>query len=494
MIQPDRQNHAHRLIACASPAGWAWYTNGGRWALFPHLDLIDRVVSAQLEAQRPKGVLIETPPGMGKSEYVRAVAGYILGRWPNKRVIHASHTIDLSRRAGAAVREDLREFGPEIFGITISQDSQAKEHFTIAKHRGSFYGVGVEGALTGRRGEVLLTDDLVKDAEAARSERQRETMRDWLYSVLRTRREPWHVHIGIQTRWHEEDPHGFILRTYPNDYIRLRLPALAEENDPLGRAPGEALCPQRFTREALEQERETNPWWSALYQQNPVPSEGGIFKREWWERSRYTVHEDGTLRSGPGKYSLSGLHKFVTVDLAVSERATADYTVIACFGVTNETPGRALLLDVVRRRMQGPDITPAVAAMLSKWGARAAWYEAVGTQSMSPQYAKREGLPVRTVGRSESCDLRLSGDKVAVANDAAPFLSNGRLLVPVAAPWLADWEAEMLAFPNGAHDDQVDATAWGCLIASEARPSPEPPEVRRKPAWQRPGGTLASPW
>jgi predicted phage terminase large subunit-like protein len=147
------------------------------------------------------------------------------------------------------------------------------------------------------------------------------------------------------------------------------------------------------------------------------------------------------------------------VDLAVSLKTTADYTVVGVFGVTPD--GKALVLEIDRARREGPDIVPAIARAVGRWKLPAVWIEKVGFQLMLIQEARREGIPVR--------ELEADKDKVSRALPATAAFEGGRLFLPKTGPWLADFEAELLGFPNATHDDQVDVLGYAMAVLPGAR-------------------------
>jgi len=420
-------------------------------------------------------LLIEMPPRHGKTLFLQYVVGWYFGRWPDRKVIYAAHTKALTELFGGKVRRDLELHGPEVFGVNVSKDTRAKADFIVEGDAGGvggeFYGVGVGGAPHGRGAHLLVTDDLVPNAEASRSPVQMAGIEDFLRNDLMSRRMPGFVHLGVQTRWSERDPHGILTEAWPDLYQTLRFRAIAEDDDPLGREPGEALWPSFIPlKDLLEQRSGMHPYrWSALYQQRPTPEAGGIWRRSWWDECRYSVDEAGRYVLGPGaSYGLDALTRYTVADLAFSERKTADYTVIGTFGVTPESPGRVIVLDIHRERMEYPKLWPTVRRIMDRYGSRVIYVEEEGQQRMVVQDGRSKGYPVKTIGRATTADVRISGDKVNVAHESTPMAASGRMWVPMQAHWVADWEHELLVFPNAGasgHDDMADVTAWGLRIA-----------------------------
>src|SRR3954469_19582772 len=258
-----------------------------------------RLLIAELEAiergenDRLMGFM---PPGSAKSTYASVgFPPWYLGRNPEKSIITASYGQRLSMRFGRKCQNSVaRPRYAEIFGCTLAADSSAKDEWETSAG-GEFTATSVDGAVTGRRGAVILVDDPVKGRKEPDSEPVRETAWNWWVSDLRTRLKPGGAIILIQTRWSEDDLAGRIL---PADYngesgtIRARdgemwrvisIKAEAEAGDPLGRNPGVFLWPEWFRAESLAREKiiQGPRNWAALYQQRPSPEEGDFFQREW---------------------------------------------------------------------------------------------------------------------------------------------------------------------------------------------------------------------
>ncbi len=183
---------------------------------------------------------------------------------------------------------------------------------------------------------------------------------------------------------------------------------------------------------------------------------GGMFKQEWLQH-RYEALSGEQYRLEGGQVVHRGdLRRFATVDLAVSTKATADFTVVGAFGRTQD--GRLLVLDIDRARREGPTIVPAIRHAVDRWNLPVVFVEKVGFQLLLIQEAQRAGLPVREIVPDR--------DKVSRAFPVTAAFEGGRILLPRAASWLREFEAEVLAFPQGAHDDVVDVLSY----AVAARP------------------------
>lgn len=460
------------LLAQASPGGLG-LASDLNFAYPPHLELIDReVVEAVARAQlrqrmaeagqpvddRPEILLVEVPPRHGKSTLISEhTPAWFLGTFPERRVILASYEADFAGTWGLKARRILEDHGHELYGVGVSKASKAAKRWDLDGHKGGMVTAGVGGPITGKGAHLLIIDDPIKNAEQAMSEVIREKHWDWWLSTARTRLEPGAVVVILLTRWHEGDLAGRMLKDSEEggDPVReIRLPALAEQEDLLGRAPGEAIWPERYTTRYLEHTRKVLGayWFSAMYQGSPTPDEGGIFNRRDF---RYFVVDDANelvrLYDKDGSelasYGTAWCRKVQYSDLASSEKETADYTVCTEVWVT---PNNDMLIhDVVRERIAGPD-QPDFFRNHHIGGPMK--FEAIGYQSTLVQTMLREGFPAEAVFPDR--------DKVTRASSAGVLYRQAKVFHRRGAPWLNDFEHELLAFPAGEHDDQVDTIAY----------------------------------
>jgi predicted phage terminase large subunit-like protein len=434
----------------ATPALFACWGSKGRWRLAPHLALIDELlVDAAAGGAR---IAISMPPRHGKSELVsHHFPAWYLGTFPDRRVILAGYEADFAAGWGGKAR-DLLDRHTAAFGVRVRAESSARHRWDVDRHSGGMLTAGVGGPLTGRGADVLIIDDPIKNAEEAHSATYRDRAWDWYRSVAYTRLEPHASVIVIATRWHEDDLVGRLIQAEPDHWKVLSLPALAEDADPLGRQPGQALWPVRYPVSALEATRRVvgEYWWAAQYQQRPSPAGGGIFKRAWFR----TFHDLGeAYRLGDAIIPRARCRRFCTVDLAASTSTRADYTVIGCWAVTPSND--LLLIDLVRARLEAPDILPALRRVYDQHRPAQIGIERAGYQLALIQEATRSGLPIH--------QLAPDGDKFSRALPAAARMEGGHIAWRGDAPWRDEFEAELLAFPHGGHDDQVDVVAYAAL-------------------------------
>ncbi len=427
-----------------------------------HLRLINQAlaqVARFVETNGAEGISrlrIEMPPRHGKSQTAaRLFPTWFLGRNPDRRVIVSSHSAQLSEGHSRFIRNTMRgnAFASIFPRVQLAADSQARDTWDLeAPHEGGLLAVGTGGSVTGRGASLIICDDLVKSREEAENDQAREKLEAWFTDDLLTRQEPHAAIVAIGTRWHVDDILGRLEIKAAGRWTVLRLPALAEENDPLGRQPGEALWPERFDETALAAQRADMSEYAfqALYQQAPVSSAGGIF-----QRSKFNF-----IDAAPP--DLKSVVRFW--DLALSEKTTADRTAGCKFGLTEG--GRFVILHVEKFRQSWKDAQDKITSTALLDGPEVR----MGVETVLFQVAAVEEL----VRRRELHSYSIKGyaphkDKVTRALPLAARVDAG-LVDVVRGSWTQDFIDELCSFPGGKHDDQVDgATGAYTMLADQPR-------------------------
>jgi len=445
-------------MATVAPTALALIATNRGYQRPPHIAAIEAKLLA-LAGRSIKYLLVELPPRHGKSELIsKYFTAWYIGMFPHHRVILTSYEAGFARSWGRRSRDLLASYG-HLFGVSVREDVYAQDEWETDAG-GGMITAGVGGAVTGRGGNLVITDDPHKNAEDALSQTMRDKAWDWWQSTLFTRLEPDGVCIIIQTRWHEDDLIGKALSESGLPWDRLRLPALAEVDDPLGRVPGEALWPARYNAEALATIKDTvgSHWWSALYQQNPIPLGDTLYRKTWagtWSLKHGILQLKRAGESVPTLVPLAGCVRFGIMDLAASTKETADYTVLSSWLMT---PQRDLiLLEIDRRRLTGPDQLTMMRQALDKWALSFIGVEATAYQLSLLQHATIAGIPVKPI--------RADKDKIARALTGSAYMESGKLYFPEWASWLPDFEAELYSFPGAKHDDQSDVVAYAAIYA-----------------------------
>lgn len=469
-------------LRAATPVAWARFASGGAWKAAPHLLLLNRILLAAAAGEKwASRVIVQMPPRHGKSEFLSGYfPAWYLGMYPDRKVILASYADTFAANWGQRNRDLLETYGPSVFGVRVRQDSRAKDTWLLQRRRGAMFTAGVGGSLTGKGANMAIIDDPVKNDEQALSPTYREKAKEWYRATFRTRLESAEAPIiVIQTRWHTDDLAGWLQEEYPDDWLVISLPAVAETDEQIylpddptrpawERKAGEPLWPAKYDREALDKifAELGGPdayWVQALYQQHPTPLGGGILKPEQFRR--FSLVDGGYLLdtpAGPELLSSASLAKFCTMDLATSIKTMADFTVLGLFAVSGPN---LLLLDLLRGHWEGPDLPRVAARAWEVWRPAYIGVESVGFQVSTVQDMRRGDPHARPKARPPLPIRALlpQGDKVSRALTLAAVLGGGNFYVPDHAPWLPALEAEMAQFPKGKHDDQVDVLSYGAL-------------------------------
>lgn len=277
--------HTRNARRPRSPAALGQVAWGARWMDSPHLQLLDRALE-DLAARKFQRLMVMMPPRHGKSVLVsQFFPAWYLGTHPDHRVILAGYEAGFARAWGRKARDILLDHGRRSFGVSVRADTAAAHHWELAGRFGGMVTAGVGGPITGRGADLLIIDDPIKNAEQAMSETHREKVWQWWTSTAMTRLEPDGVAVLVQTRWHNDDLAGRIEQQQAEEpWHIIRLAAVAEARDPLGRKPGQPLWPQRFDAGRLAQVRAAMPayWWQSLYQQQPSGHEGALWPSDYF--------------------------------------------------------------------------------------------------------------------------------------------------------------------------------------------------------------------
>ncbi|WP_428542968.1 phage terminase large subunit [Rhodopila sp.] len=380
------------------------------------------------------------PPGSAKSTY----ASVIFPAWwytqhPRTSVIGASHSVSLaehfSRRARSLIIANRK-----YLGFSITQDQRAADMWTTSTG-GDYLAVGIHGAITGRRADLVIIDDPVRSQADAESARHRDHVWEWYKSDVTTRLKPRAKVVVVMTRWHPEDLGGQLLDQSGSEWRVLRLPALAEADDPLGRMVGAPLWPEWEDSEALGRKRSLigERAWSALFQQNPLPSGGRLFSTDRIAVVQSEREAETMVRAW---------------DLAATEttgRNDPDWTV----GVklARDKTGRYLILDVARMRGSPHQIEELIVNTARKDGAKV-----VVAIPEDPGQAGKSQMSylTRQLAGFHVISSRETGSKATRAMPLASQVEAGNFSI-VCGDWTRTLIDEMRDFPWGRKDDQVDA-------------------------------------
>lgn len=417
-----------------------------------HLDAICHALGRVMRGETRR-LIITLPPRSLKSGLVSvSFPAFLLGHRPSAKIMVLSSSADLAGTFARQSRALMKsEFYCGLFPQTlIGQERDAAADFQTTR-RGSRTAVSLGGTLTGRGADVIIVDDLM-NADDVHSDVKRTNALQWFDNTVPTRLNDKRggAMIIVQQRLHVDDLVGHVLAK-SGDWAILNLPAIADEEEqiPIGRnrfhlrKPGDILHPEREGREELDRLKidmgSIN--FSAQYQQNPIPPDGGVFRKAW------------IRRYGPEEFPEEDYEIIQSWDIGLSEKATSDYSVGTIWFVKDD---RYYLIDLVRERLNYPDLKRTVIKNFRDYPTATLLIEDVGTGTSLIQDLEVEGI--------DAIPWRPKADKVVRAMSVSAVMEAGRIRFPQSEPYVDDLEQELLAFPKGKHDDQVDslvqAIAW----------------------------------
>jgi predicted phage terminase large subunit-like protein len=415
------------------------------------------------------------PPRHGKTELAtKRFAAWYMGKHPEHDVAVASYSDTMAEDMGADTRAILssKPFLQIFPGFKLRRGGTAKNNIQTDKGGRAVF-VGRGGALTGRGANLLLIDDLFKDHEEARSQAVRDQAWNWFTKVAMTRRMGKKLVVVTMTRWHSDDIIGRITDPENPQYNAIeaakwkiiRLPAIAEEDDPLGREPGEVLWKERYDLDFMESQQRLDPLgFAALYQQRPTVADGVLFRRE---NIRRYAHADLP----------EDLRYYAASDHAVGTKQRNDPSCFILIGVSRNDD--IYVIDCDWRRMPADAAVEAMLTMGSGTRKPLIWWAERGhiSKSIGPFLNKRMMETGRYMNVVEVTPI---GDKEQRAQSIAARVSMGKVLFPVGPMWAERAIDEMLSFPMGLHDDFVDAMSLvGLGLGSQFGASK--PAVKKEP-------------
>ena len=458
-----------------SPVHLARAFRGETWQTPAHVKAMNE---ALLQHAREEGswTMINAPFQHSKSETCsRAYPAWRLLTDPDRRIMLVAHEEDFAiNEFGAVVKEIVGKFGPDL-GVRLSADTKSKGEWKVEGRLGGMVCRGPAGGITGRPVDEFIIDDLVRDHAQALSQAISDSHWEWYKTVVfgRLRRRTNLLVVG--TRWSRRDLCGRLLERATRTRRKWRLvkfKAIAEEGDPLGRRPGEALWPDQVTLEHLQEARqESGRWWRACWQQEPDAEEGQYFYPEKWPRWRdigghYSVEREGKARR---IYDAEDCTRIVTADWAWGEKTTSDYTAIGVFDLT--PGGDLLILEVVNRRLRLEEFAPEMAAVCRRWRPHVCAVED-GHPTFKRECSKYGEIPevrwLKPAGKQKLVRAVPAMNKEAAGYRDDVGKGEGGIVLPAAEQhWRRAFVNQVAGFTgiDDEHDDMVDCLAWACHVA-----------------------------
>ena len=432
----------------------------------PHHYKLARIFE-EIAAGKKKRVIVNIAPRHGKSELISYLApAWFLGKYPQKKVIMASHTADLAVQFGRRVRnlvgsEAYRDIFPQ---IELQSDSKSASRWGT-NFSGEYFAIGVGGALAGRGADLFIIDDPHSEQEAklGRPEVFLPAW-EWFQSGPIQRLMPGGAIIVVMTRWSKLDLTGQIVTQMEriegvDEWEVVQFPAITEEDEP--------LWPEFWSLEELLAKKASLDirYWNAQYMQQPTSEEGALIKKEWWK-----VWEE----EDPPRCEFI----IMALDAAQEANTRADFNALTTWGVfyNEETNNHAIiLLNSIKKRMEYPDLKALVLEEYKEWQPDAFIVEKKSSGSVLYQEFRRMGIPIGefTPGKGQ--------DKVSRVNAVSDLFHSGIVWAPYRR-WAMEVIEECNDFPSGINDDLVDSTTLALLRFRQGGfirlPNDEPEDIK----------------
>ena len=441
-----RENRARLQAAKLSPLGFAQAVYPG-FKIGPHHRKLANIFTDVIEG-RKKRVIINIAPRHGKSEFASYLfPAYFLGRYPNKKIIMATHTAGLSEDYGRRVRnlidsEEYREVFPHTM---VAQDQKAAGKWSTSTG-GQYYAAGVGGALAGRGADLFVIDDPHSEQDVkANSRLAFDTAWSWFQTGPLQRLMPNGAIIVVMTRWSLLDLTGRLLtyqmknpQSVPWEIVEL--PAILPS--------GKALWPEQWPIELLESTKASlEPrYWNAQFMQQPTSDTSALIARKHW---RVWPHND------PPKCE----YILQSWDTAFETTNTADYSACTTWGVwyneEEDNSPQIILLDAFKDRMDFPELKRVAFKHWKEWEPDTILVEKKAAGAPLIQELRATGIPVQEFSPSRG------NDKMVRVSAVADLFTSGKVWAPDTR-WAREVIEEIAAFPVGEHDDYVDT----CLVGS----------------------------
>jgi len=418
------------------------YVHEGRWIKGKAVSYICEEVQKFIESDTGHAfdiLVLSVPPQHGKSMTItETLPSWYLGKNPNNRVIEVSYSEDFSKLFGRRNLKKIKQFGECIFGIKLGSVANNTE-FELDNGIGGMISRGILSGVTGRPANLIIIDDPVKNRQEADSKTYRDRIwAEWCDS-LKSRLAYGAKVIIIQTRWHEDDFAGRVIKNEKHVTV-INLKCEAGDNDVLGRKKGQALCPEIGKGDSWLKDfkssyttKEGKRTWNALYQGEPTPDEGNIFKRKWFNYYK-------ELPNIP--------YKLISVDATFKDKEDNDYVAIQVWGKRNAD---YYLIERIKEHFDFPTTIEAIRQLKTKHiDASAILVEDKANGSAIIQTLQKEFSGV--------IPINPEGGKISRANAVSPSIESGNVFLPLGKEWVFDYLKELVSFPNAEHDDEVDCT------------------------------------
>lgn len=398
-----------------------------------------------------KRLIINLAPRHSKSEMTSVyLPAWFLGRFPDRKIIQATHTSELAVGFGRRVRNIVgSDEYKKIFGsVSLALDSKAAGRWNTNKG-GEYFAVGVGSAVAGKGADLFVIDDPIDEQTAQFGEYRPEVydkVNDW-YGLVRQRLQPNGAIILLMTRWSKRDLTGFLTQRMieePNgdQWELIELPAMLPS--------GEPLWPEYWSKDELLITKSSIPIsrWNAQYMQTPTAEEGALIKREWWQRW-----------DKPKPPAVNAI--LVSWDTAYEKTQRADYSACTTWGIFEKETEEGsieclILLDAFKGKWEFPELKKVAKAHYIEWEPDITIIEAKAAGSPLIYELRAMGIPVQEFKPSRG------NDKIARVNSITDIFASGMVYAPDTT-WANEVIEECASFPAGQNDDLVDTVSQALI-------------------------------
>tara|TARA_B100000214_G_C23969632_1_gene629445 strand:- start:846 stop:2474 length:1629 start_codon:yes stop_codon:yes gene_type:complete len=467
------------------------------------LELIDALDKLEKGTLGTDNLLVTMPPRHAKSTFSTVLfPSYFMARNSHRYIMSCSYNSQLATDFGRQVRGVVEQqiMNQAFPDFSLSKESRAADVWRTDQG-GAYFAVGVGGTTSGRPANLLIVDDPIKSREDAESMTQRNKTWNYYTSALATRLQPQSdgsnaKQIIILTRWHPDDLAGRLMDSEDwkeGRWSHINFPAIKKingkkvsrrhlaEDDPrwvdsktfqnlshkkryIHEEEEESLWEERFPLEDLKRRERLNPReFASLYQQQPYIEGGNLIKTEWWQKYPKDLSPENFMTLVIG------------VDTAFKKTESADYSVAVVAGVDRN--GDIYIVDIIRGKYDFPELKARMIRLNNQWrgkGLRGLYIEDKASgQSLIQELKRESGISV--------IPYKVNNDKVARVNSILPLIEGGRVYIPEESSWLDEFIDESISFPNGNHDDQVDALTIAVDVLSRTSVSPDAWEMHSNP-------------
>lgn len=430
---------------------WPWVSGGEMLNWNWHFDAVAHKLEL-ISLGEIRRSLINLPPRNGKSKTVSICwVAWMLGQDPTKNFVCVSYSSELANKFALDTRSimESRWYQSLFPGTRLSKSRSAAYDFETTKGGGRL-ATSVGGTLTGRGGDIIILDDVIKPSDA-NSDTVRTAVNDWFSTTLSSRLDNKMNGsiICVMQRLHEHDLSGMLMEQ--GGWDQLCIPSIAFEDEDImlarggvyHRREGEILHPEREPLSVLDELRTAMGSYAfeAQYQQQPMPADGNLFKADWL----LTTGVDDALSESDYKGQI-----VQSWDTAIKTGSSNDYSVCITARIWRK---EVHIIHVWRGRVEFPDLVKKAIHQAQTYGARTVLIEdkASGSQLIQTLRNNSEPRVPHPLGRNPETD------KFTRAAGVSSMVEAGQLFLPQDAQWLSEFKKEILAFPNSRHDDQVDA-------------------------------------